>query len=422
MFYISGFHKAKSLYCNGSKIFWYSKKRAQIKNVSWTRGGTNYAYSVTKRSKKNPRASLQFQICFPYADDEVCLCYAIPYTYSDLLKSIDHWDNIAKPGVFKHETLCSTDGGRDCPILTITSPNNTIPLEKRKYIFITGRIHPGESNSSFLVHGLIDFLLSDTPEANYIIESTIIKCVPMMNIDGVVEGFYRVSLSGNDLNRMWTAPDLILHPVVYHTKSLIRKIVSEKGCTFYIDFHGHSRLHGTFIYGCPNDDDHEFRNSEKIYPGILSLLSDTFSLSHCVFSFPQERKSAGRIVVRTEFNILNSYTVETSFGGVFAGGCANCLYDETLWKEIGEKCGLAIYHYLLDDNSQYTKYAKKKVELLAPKTLPVSQNQEKEKIQIDMTNKSDCFGKRKFTEDDISSVSLGVKQPKWERISFKLEK
>jgi len=31
----------------------------------------------------------------------------------------------------------------------------------KKHIFITSRVHPGESQASYMVHGLIQYLLSD---------------------------------------------------------------------------------------------------------------------------------------------------------------------------------------------------------------------------------------------------------------------
>ena len=131
-----------------------------------------------------------------------------------------------------------------------------------------------------MVHGLLDFLLSGAPEANEILDRTIVKCVPMMNIDGVVAGFYRISLHKFDLNRMWTTPDQVMHPVVYETKRLIQEIAKKREIAIYIDFHGHSRLHGTFAYGCPNDDDPLLRNKEKTWPRVVSFLCDAFSWNH----------------------------------------------------------------------------------------------------------------------------------------------
>ena len=42
--------------------------------------------------------------------------------------------------------------GIDVPLIEITEYNDTeIPYDKRNLIFCTGRVHPGESNSSWIM-------------------------------------------------------------------------------------------------------------------------------------------------------------------------------------------------------------------------------------------------------------------------------
>lgn len=43
----------------------------------------------------------------------------------------------------------------------------------------------------------------------------------MSNPDGVICGNYRTSVSGNDLNRQYHAPDKRLHPTVMAIKNLV---------------------------------------------------------------------------------------------------------------------------------------------------------------------------------------------------------
>jgi hypothetical protein len=37
----------------------------------------------------------------------------------------------------------------------------------------------------------------------------------------------------------------------------------------YVDFHGHSRMNGTFAYGCPPADD-EMKGRERIFPKLIA--------------------------------------------------------------------------------------------------------------------------------------------------------
>jgi len=71
----------------------------------------------------------------------------------------------------------------------------------------------------------------------------------MMNPDGVINGNYRCSLAGCDLNRRWKYPSELLHPTVYHTKKLITNLSHERYLAMYCDLHGHSRRKNIFMYG-----------------------------------------------------------------------------------------------------------------------------------------------------------------------------
>ena len=58
------------------------------------------------------------------------------------------------------------------------------------------RSQPGESPASYVVQGLIDFLVSSHKIAQELRDKLIFKVVPMMNPDGVYLGNYRGNLLG----------------------------------------------------------------------------------------------------------------------------------------------------------------------------------------------------------------------------------
>ena len=66
----------------------------------------------------------------------------------------------------------------------------------KKGVFISARVHPGESNSSWMMKGIVEFLVSNAPEARALRENFVFKLLPMINVDGVINGNYRCSLSG----------------------------------------------------------------------------------------------------------------------------------------------------------------------------------------------------------------------------------
>jgi murein tripeptide amidase MpaA len=117
-------------------------------------------------------------------------------------------------------TLCRTLAGNKCEYLTITSKKHSDPAlnKKKKGVILSSRIHPGESNASWMMKGIIDFLVSDNVEAELLRNNFIFKIIPMLNPDGVISGNYRCSLAGCDLNRRWKHPSEVLHPTIYYTK------------------------------------------------------------------------------------------------------------------------------------------------------------------------------------------------------------
>lgn len=50
----------------------------------------------------------------------------------------------------------------------------------------------------------------------------------MINVDGVIMGNYRTSMSGNDLNRQYSTPDKRLHPEVFTLKQVIKNLTYGK--------------------------------------------------------------------------------------------------------------------------------------------------------------------------------------------------
>ena len=89
--------------------------------------------------------------------------YCIPYTYTRLWRLID---KIEKHPHYKYEKLCNSLSGVEVPLLTITDfEDKKIPVEKRKIIVISARVHPGESNGSWMMEGYLKFLLSSHQNA-----------------------------------------------------------------------------------------------------------------------------------------------------------------------------------------------------------------------------------------------------------------
>ncbi len=92
--------------------------------------------------------------------------------------------------------MCRTIAGNDCDMVIITNfSSKPEDIALRKAVVITSRVHPGESNSSFIMKGILDYLVSDDEGARYLRNNFVFKIVPMLNPDGVIIGNSRCSLS-----------------------------------------------------------------------------------------------------------------------------------------------------------------------------------------------------------------------------------
>ena len=163
------------------------------------------------------------------------------------------------------QSLCATLSGNSCPLMTITSwdsshnradsapqPASEEEIRNRPVVVLTSRVHPGESNASYMMKGFLDFLLDPhNKRAEQLRSSFVFKIVPMLNPDGVINGNHRCSLSGKDLNREYHRPGRYTYPTIFYLKALVRymKEVQGRNVLCYSDFHGHSRCTNFVIYG-----------------------------------------------------------------------------------------------------------------------------------------------------------------------------
>ena len=74
-------------------------------------------------------------------------------------------------------------------------------------IFISSRVHPGETPASFVLDGIWKFLTNENNEqARILREKFVFKVVPMLNPDGVYRGYYRLDTLAQNLNRYYVNP------------------------------------------------------------------------------------------------------------------------------------------------------------------------------------------------------------------------
>jgi hypothetical protein len=139
-------------------------------------------------------------ICITRSFDSptVWLARTHPYPYTRLESYLS---GIRNSPYITESVLGYTAMGYPLSLLTVT--DQRIPTTNKNRIFIHSRTHPAETPSSFVVEGLLRFLLAGTPEAGRALENLIFHIVPMHNPDGVTAGNYRTTPASENLEVMW---------------------------------------------------------------------------------------------------------------------------------------------------------------------------------------------------------------------------
>ena len=71
----------------------------------------------------------------------------------------------------------------------------------------------------------------------------------MVNVDGVVNGYYCTDISGIDLNRFWDQDNSPLCPILNSLKRLLSEISEFNRIAAFFDIHGNSMKKGVFVQG-----------------------------------------------------------------------------------------------------------------------------------------------------------------------------
>ncbi|XP_052795258.1 cytosolic carboxypeptidase 1-like [Mya arenaria] len=347
-FNIVNCEKLNSQFNFGMQPILFSVMEAMEGKPFWVRTGTDICYyrnhftrsaTVTGGVKGKTYYTTTFTVTFKHSRDVCYMAYHYPYTFSTLQTHLTLWDQtVDRDAVFfRRQTLCETLAGNPVPVVTITAQPRTDSREdieefkSRPYIFLSGRVHPGESNASWVMKGTIDYLLSKRPVSVKLRNMYIFKIVPMLNPDGVINGNHRCSLAGEDLNRRWDNPCPRLHPTIFHCKGLLQYLqMINKAPLVYCDYHGHSRRKNIFIYGCSaamswivNDTNNPGSTGNKMedngfrtLPRVLDCIAPQFSLANCSFVVEKTKETTARMVVWRQIGVNRSYTMESTYCGM----------------------------------------------------------------------------------------------------------
>ncbi|KAG9339973.1 hypothetical protein JZ751_022288 [Albula glossodonta] len=315
-FTISNLLKESNLFKQGQRPLLYSEEKARTQRVGWHRAGQDVTYHRNGcQHAGRPCHSLSWTLSFPYNRDTCYLALCYPYTYSNLRAHLSEIEGDPERSRFcKVRTLCRSLAGNLVPVLTITNPSQWEEeggVARKPAVVLTARVHPGETNSSWVMKGVVDFLLGTSSKAALLRDSFLFKLVPMLNPDGVIVGNCRCSLAGHDLNRSYNSVFRDCFPSVVSVRAMTQRLCEERMVLMYCDFHGHSRRQNAFAYGCESPRLGQKHSRARVFPLMLSKNCPDMS---CKFKVQRSKEGTGRVAL-WRLGVLNSFTLETSLCG-----------------------------------------------------------------------------------------------------------
>eukprot|EP01033_Poteriospumella_lacustris_P009101 gene9101-6544_t len=158
---------------------------------------------------------------------------------------------------------------------------NKMEKARKSAIFVIARVHPNETCSSWICEGIIRFLLSEHQTATLLRERFTFYIVPMVNIDGVVNGYSRHDIVGYDLGTQWFNPSPVMHPALFGIKYVLRRLQATTKIAGFIDLRGHSHRAGFSFHSQLNSSPQNgtFKRSTPMASGQPRGPRDSMSMS-----------------------------------------------------------------------------------------------------------------------------------------------
>lgn len=241
---------------NTSDNFAGGGERLDGHSMVWSYDNKNWRYF-----DNNERFSGRYRFSNdnPFAQDEVYVAYAFPYSYG---KTVEHTQHVlqspwARPtasagrgGVIGLSPGGVDDLGRSIaprPMYAyrITNPATDSPrLPKNKVVIMTG-MHAGETLGTHTYQGLVDWLISDNPVAARLRDTTEVFAYPTANPDGRFAGYNRSTVENpnQDPNGLWNPNLWVGHEdIAANGQAMLDDITGPTSTPgdrvdYFIDFH-----------------------------------------------------------------------------------------------------------------------------------------------------------------------------------------
>lgn len=189
-------------------------------------------------------------------------------------------------------------------------------FKNKKILLITARIHAGEAPASHIIDSFLRNIIKrfETKDVKEFLSDVIVLAVPLLNPDGVTNGFYRYDSRSNDLNRCYNKENKQIYPVNYALKKIIDYYKETDRFYMFIDLHAHSQCDGLFLFANYGDSEDDRKEVRYLYDSMDSLC-ENFTPQYSKFDFesPKLEDGMGRIHIKRSRNLKHIYVIESAY-------------------------------------------------------------------------------------------------------------
>ena len=331
-----------------------------------------YKLELKLKHKFPKRKFILFAFCFPWSYDK----------NNAFLTYIDNKinNNLNDSNIyFYNEILIYSKEKRNVNLLTITSKDNIIfnqnepnliglfpkknrckkCLHDKPIIVISARVHPGETPGTHMMNGIIKFLTDEKNEYSELLRKNFVfKIIPIINVDGVSNGNFRLDNSGLNLNRCYLDPEIKSDPEIYAIKKLFIFYSNQYKVRYYFDLHADMNVKGAYTFG--NALEYFENHVENVLFGfIFHLQSKHINWKHCIYSENSmktkfkgdnnSKEATSRVHFFKKTGLIHTYTLESSyFKGDFNENEENEndeIYQIIDFENTGKDCLISILLY-----------------------------------------------------------------------------
>ena len=345
--------------------------------MNWKRLETHYELGIDENTNF---LTIKYNFDLP-KERYVLFSFCFPWSYEkneSFLKYIK--EKPKNKNIYYHdEILTLSKEKRNIHLLTITSKKNIIINKKdstlnglfpdknrcnltqhdKHIIFITARVHPGETPGTLMFNGILKALLDSENNINkLLLDNFIFKLIPIINVDGVSNGYFRLNTEGYNLNRCYLGPSPKINPENYAITKLFYHYSSNYKVRYYFDLHADMNVRGVYTFGNALKSFEEHVEN-VLFSFIFKINSTHVDFSHCIFTQrsmgtkakndSMGKEATSRVQFYQKTGLIHTYTIEsTYFKGEFNKDNIENEKGKIYFIKDFEKTGFDLLNAILD--------------------------------------------------------------------------